>query len=65
MFPDAPADTFGAFGHDGRHALWVIPSLDIVVSYGDANLKGWTSVNKAMKLLMEAVMGQRSSEASP
>jgi hypothetical protein len=54
MFPDAPADTFGAFGHDGRHALWVIPSLDIVVSYGDANLEGWTSVNKAMKLLVDA-----------
>ena len=60
MWPDAPADTFGAFGHGGPRALVVIPSLDIVVSYNDAKLEGWTSgqenpTNRAMKLLVEAV----------
>ncbi|MBI1901358.1 MAG: serine hydrolase [Planctomycetia bacterium] len=60
MWPDAPADAFGAFGHGGPRALVVIPSLDIVVSYNDAKLEGWASgkenpTNRAMKLLVEAV----------
>jgi len=59
MWPDAPDDTFGAFGHGGPRAMWVIPSLDVVVSYNDAKLRGWTSgekspTNRAMKLLVEA-----------
>jgi hypothetical protein len=59
MWPDAPSDTFGAFGHGGPRAMYVIPSLDLVVSYNDARLKGWSSggspTNDAMKLLVEAV----------
>ncbi len=40
--------------------MWVIPSLDIVVSYNDANLRGWHSgekspTNQAMKRLVSAV----------
>ncbi len=32
-WPDAPLDTFGAFGHkNGQRGLVVIPSLDLVVS---------------------------------
>ncbi|MDP6467077.1 MAG: hypothetical protein QF918_05040 [Pirellulaceae bacterium] len=60
MFPNAPKELFGAFGHGGPRAMWVIPSLKIVVSYNDAKMKKWTSGEKnptdtAMKLLMEAV----------
>jgi CubicO group peptidase (beta-lactamase class C family) len=60
MFPAAPHDLFGAFGHGGPRAMWVIPSLDIVVSYNDARMRQWTSgeknpTNTAMKLLIEAV----------
>jgi CubicO group peptidase (beta-lactamase class C family) len=60
FWPDAPADTYGAFGHGGPRAMWVIPSLDIVVSYNDAQLNGWYSgkdapTNQAMKRLLEAV----------
>jgi CubicO group peptidase (beta-lactamase class C family) len=60
MWPDAPNDTFGAFGHGGVRALWVIPSLDIVVSYNDAKLEGWTNgegspTNQAIKKLLTAV----------
>lgn len=60
FWPDAPHDTYGAFGHGGPRALWVIPSLDIVVSYNDAKLQGWYSgekspTNQAMKRLVEAV----------
>ena len=41
--------------------MWVIPSLETVVSYNDAKMKKWTSGEKnptdtAMKLLIEAVM---------
>jgi CubicO group peptidase (beta-lactamase class C family) len=59
MFPDAPHDTFGAFGHGGPRAMWVIPSLDIIVSYNDANMRTWISgpenpTNQAMKLLVAA-----------
>lgn len=60
MWPDAPQDTFGAFGHGGPRAMWVVPSLDIVVSYNDAKLRAWSSgaqspTNQAMKLLVESV----------
>ena len=60
FWPDAPHDTFGAFGHGGPRAMWVVPSLDLVVSYNDARLDGWYSgrkspTNQAMKRLMEAV----------
>ncbi len=61
MWPDAPEDTYGAFGHGGPRAMWVIPSLDLVVSYNDAQLNGWTSgqdnpTNQAMKRLVDAVI---------
>lgn len=60
FWPDAPRDTFGAFGHGGPRAMWVVPSLDIVVSYNYAKLRGWHSgenspTNQAMKRLVAAV----------
>lgn len=60
MWPDAPPDTFGAFGHGGVRALIVMPSLDLVVSYNDAKLAGWTNgpdsaTNHAMKKLLAAI----------
>jgi hypothetical protein len=62
MWADAPADTYGAFGHGGIRGMFVIPSLDIVVSYNDAeNLEGWVNgsespLNKAMKIIVEAII---------
>jgi CubicO group peptidase (beta-lactamase class C family) len=66
MFPDAPHDLYGAFGHGGPRAMWVIPSLDIVVSYNDAKMKKWTSgkenpTNEAMKRLIGAVEATETS----
>jgi hypothetical protein len=60
FWPDAPHDTYGAFGHGGPRALWVIPSLDVVVSYNDAKLNGWYSgekapTNQAMKRFVSAI----------
>ncbi len=62
MWPDAPADTFGAFGHGGPRGMFVMPGLDLVVSYNDAaSLRGWSSgpdspTNQAMKRLVAAVV---------
>jgi hypothetical protein len=41
--------------------MWVIPSLDVVVSYNDATMRQWASgkenpTNTAMKQLIEAVV---------
>jgi len=60
MFPDAPTDLYGAFGHGGPRAMWVIPSLDLAVSYNDARMRQWTSgrgnpTNQAISLLLSAV----------
>lgn len=57
-WPDAPLDTFGAFGHEnGQRAVIVIPSLDLVVSWNDTTLgeKRGNPRNEAFKLLRAAV----------
>lgn len=64
MLPAAPADLYGAFGHGGPRAMWVIPSLDIVVSYNDAKMDRWVSgrensTNEATRLLVDAVVGPK------
>ena len=69
MFPDAPEDLYGAFGHGGPRALWVIPSLDIVVSYNDSKMKTWTSgrknpTNEAMRLLVAACEAEDAAETT-
>jgi hypothetical protein len=66
MWPAAPADIYGAFGHGGRRALWIIPSLDMVISYNDSRLddgrlKGWTNgeksaTNQAIQRLVQAAV---------
>ncbi len=43
--------------------MWVIPNLDIVVSYNDAELRQWHSgedspTNQAMKRLVATIQGQ-------
>lgn len=57
-WPDAPADTFGAFGHEnGMRAVVVIPSLDLVISWNDTTLgdRQGNPQNEAFKILMSAV----------
>jgi hypothetical protein len=55
-WPDAPPDTYGAVGHGGIRATFVIPGRDIVVSWNDAKIKSRVMENRALKLLVEAVM---------
>ena len=58
-WPDAPVDTFGAFGHtNGKRAVVVIPSLEIVASWNDTSLGERTGNprNDALYLLADAVI---------
>jgi len=54
-WPDAPVDTFGAFGHGGIRAMIVIPSLHLIVSWNDTRVEGRKMENQALKLLTQAV----------
>ncbi|MGB9594854.1 MAG: hypothetical protein ACPL7B_01125 [Candidatus Poribacteria bacterium] len=62
MWASAPTDTYGAFGHGGIRGMFVIPSLDIVVSYNDAKtLDGWINgdespLNNAIKILVDSII---------
>lgn len=55
-WPDAPDDTYGAFGHGGPRAMVVIPSLDIVLSWNDADLHSDDEINRALALIAGAVV---------
>lgn len=59
-WPDAPHDTFGAFGHsNGQRAVVVIPSLELVVSWNDTTLGGKPgNPNEALKRLLQAVISK-------
>ena len=57
-WPNVAMDAYGAFGHtNGKRAMVVIPSLDIVVAWNDTTLdqKTGNPQNEALKLLVEAV----------
>jgi CubicO group peptidase (beta-lactamase class C family) len=63
LFADLPPDAFAALGHGGKRALWVIPSLDMVVAWNDANIEDHddslknprTKCNQAARLIRDAV----------
>ncbi|MGQ9590844.1 MAG: serine hydrolase [Planctomycetota bacterium] len=53
-WPDAPEDTYGAFGHGGIRAMVVIPSLDLVASWNDAKIDSREREDRALGLLARA-----------
>lgn len=53
---DVPVDAYGAFGHGGPRAMVVIPNLDLIMSWNDANIRSRDKENQALKLLVEAVI---------
>jgi|GEM_PF-1009529 len=58
-WPDAPTDAYGAFGHtNGKRAVVVIPSLDLVASWNDTTLdsRPGNPQNEALRLLAAAVL---------
>lgn len=57
-WPDVPRDVFGCFGHGDIRAMVVMPSLDLIVSWNDAKIRGNKMVNQALKLLKESVISR-------
>ena len=62
LYVDAPPDTYVAAGHGGKRMLWVIPSLDLVVSWNDSPIEDHdaspgeanTKCNRAARLMVAA-----------
>lgn len=62
LYVDAPPDAYFAVGHGGSRALWVIPSLDLIVAWNDASIddhdaspgNSKTHCNRIAQLLMAA-----------
>jgi CubicO group peptidase (beta-lactamase class C family) len=62
LFAEAPPDTYVASGHGGERMLWIIPSLDLVVAWNDANVHDHdaspgnpgTRCNQAARLMRQA-----------
>ena len=63
LFPAAPPDTFVASGHGGKRAVWIFPSLDLVVSWNDTSVEDHddspgnpdTQTNRAVRLIVDSV----------
>lgn len=63
LFADAPPDTIAASGHGGESMLWIVPNLDIIVSWNDATVDDQdsspsnpqTRCNQAARLIAKAV----------
>jgi CubicO group peptidase (beta-lactamase class C family) len=64
LYVDAPPDTYVACGHGGMRMLWVIPSLDLVIAWNEAQVEDHdaspgnphTKCNRAARLIREAVL---------
>ena len=61
LWPDAPPDTYGAFGYGGNRAMVVIPSMGIVASWTktellptDMSTDGKTHMNNVIGMLVQA-----------
>jgi CubicO group peptidase (beta-lactamase class C family) len=67
LFVDAPPDTFVASGHGGIRTLWILPGLDLIVSWNDADVEDHdaspgnpnTKCDRAARLMVEAVTDVR------
>jgi CubicO group peptidase (beta-lactamase class C family) len=62
LFVDAPPDTYVASGHGGKRALWIFPSLDLIVCWNDSAIADQdqspgnpnTKLNQAARLMVAA-----------
>jgi CubicO group peptidase (beta-lactamase class C family) len=55
-WPDAPRDTFGAFGHGGMRVLAIMPGLDLIVVWNDSRIEERDKENGALRLAARAVI---------
>ena len=64
LYAALPPDTFIAAGHGGKRMLFIVPSLDLIVSWNDSPIDDHdaspgnpnTKANQAAKLMREAVV---------
>ena len=61
-WPSAPHDAYGAFGHGGPRAMVVIPSLDAIVSWNDADIKSREAEDRALGLLTQACLDRPAAD---
>lgn len=52
---DAPLDTFAALGGGGHYAMFVVPSLDIIVCWAYTKVNDRAMENEALKRLVQCV----------
>lgn len=57
LWPSVPADAFAAVGNGGLKVMLVVPSLDLIVSWNDANLKALPMYLDG-RVQMEAVLAK-------
>ncbi|MFQ6036508.1 MAG: serine hydrolase, partial [Sedimentisphaerales bacterium] len=55
-WPDVPLDTYGCFGHGGKRAMVVMPSMDLIISWNDTKIQGSEMENHVLKLLRDSVV---------
>jgi len=53
-WPDVPTDAYGAFGHGGIRAMVILPSLDMILCWNEANMKTPEMENHAIGLAVKA-----------
>lgn len=64
LFVDGPGDLVAAFGEGGKRALWILPSLDLVVSWTAAQIEDLdrspgnpdAKLNRAVRVMVESVV---------
>ncbi len=54
-WPSAPTDTYAALGHNGREGMVVMPSLDLIVSWNESEMRGSAAQDAALAALVGAV----------
>jgi len=62
-WPDAPLDTYGAFGKDGN-AMIVIPSLDLVASWSSPKMDELAAQNEGLQLVVESVRRKLTTQGN-
>jgi CubicO group peptidase (beta-lactamase class C family) len=73
LYRDLPPDLVLASGHGGVRNLWIVPSLDLIVSWNDADVRDHddspsnpnTRANQAARLIAQSVVGPVATPAAP
>ena len=55
-WPDVPTDAYGCFGHGGKRAMVVLPTLDLIVSWNNTRVENRDMENTALGQLTQAIL---------